>query len=970
MNFKEKLKRLRDARESNRLVIFVGAGVSNNSGIPSWHELIKHFAEKLDIDKCSKCNFRNSANCIPDCEEKYNFCQDDYLKIPQYFYNKKKADYLNTIKEVFSINAKPNKINDMIMELQPKHIITTNFDKLIENTENPNNMIYKVVIKDEDLLNNQSNNNYIIKMHGDIYELEDIVLKEEDYLNYSQKHILIETFIKSLLVDHIFLFIGYSLNDYNLKLIISWLEYLARGAKRQGNFIHIERKEKYIDRYFSKNNIITISASEIPNSIKKRYTNIMPKKIGASTCALLECISDARNDYLFESPLDVVYGRYQIFKDRKRISYEELKQYHSFGPLELKGSEIKLYNKSEFNSLKKILKDKSEKAEFIKKILLKTGIEVISNDNDSIEVKVPGYKDEYRELLKLEQQNRYNDALLKAKAINDEMARSYYLYLIGTSREEFSKLMEKINSELSGSNDYFKLIIFKFNDCGLLNTESLRSECFREIKKILKNIPSRNRISYRYFENIFKGSYKNIIKCNKLADNCINLYTDIQTTHYGEFKNDELMKLQATSYDYYYYFKINRLMIDHFPYTKEVLEPYIKSMLCTYFPQEEKISIFFGLKSNPPKKYFLNSIDLDIIVKYSNFKKLKSLFRDYRVEELRFEKNIRINKVLKNLCKNVIEFPKGILASYLNTFLFILANCNSEYFDINEVADSISELLSSKDLLSKNILSKIFEGMKYFFETYVDVIEKSLLKKILKSFLNIETIDYCAKRHLYLEVFFKLFLKHSIDKISKNVEQLINEKNELKEKIRMIHLLHPLFNGEQKNNYSTFLKYNIEVIPVNHLYDYILKDYLKYDRGVEKKYLQFLNEEINKRKKKPGVRTIPDYLLRTIDDLMILFLSGKIKSLNKFKCFSGYSKHLSFIIDPENYDISKVESLDYMWENFLRIKKYRNIMIKKGLSIKEYLEKTVKNGRATESQKLLLYKYFLSDEETYKYMQL
>ena len=193
MNFKEKLKRLREARESNRLVIFVGAGVSNNSGIPSWYELIKRFAEKLDIDKCGKCSFRSSSNCTPDCEEKYNFCQDDYLKIPQYFYNKKKADYLNTIKEVFSIDARPNKINDMIMDLQPKHIITTNFDKLIENTENPNNMIYKVVMKDEDLLTYHSNNSYIIKMHGDIDELKDIVLKEEDYLNYSQKHILIET---------------------------------------------------------------------------------------------------------------------------------------------------------------------------------------------------------------------------------------------------------------------------------------------------------------------------------------------------------------------------------------------------------------------------------------------------------------------------------------------------------------------------------------------------------------------------------------------------------------------------------------------------------------------------------------------------------------------------------------------------------------------------------------------------------
>lgn len=53
------------------------------------------------------------------------------------------------------------------MDLQPKHIITTNYDKLIESTENINRMLYEVVRKDEDLLKFQSSN-YIIKIQGDI----------------------------------------------------------------------------------------------------------------------------------------------------------------------------------------------------------------------------------------------------------------------------------------------------------------------------------------------------------------------------------------------------------------------------------------------------------------------------------------------------------------------------------------------------------------------------------------------------------------------------------------------------------------------------------------------------------------------------------------------------------------------------------------------------------------------------------
>ena len=43
-------------------------------------------------------------------------------------------------------------------------------------------------------------------MHGDITDLDTIVHKEADYLEYSQKHVLIELFVKSLLTDHTIVF--------------------------------------------------------------------------------------------------------------------------------------------------------------------------------------------------------------------------------------------------------------------------------------------------------------------------------------------------------------------------------------------------------------------------------------------------------------------------------------------------------------------------------------------------------------------------------------------------------------------------------------------------------------------------------------------------------------------------------------------------------------------------------------------
>ncbi|MFC7854654.1 hypothetical protein ACFUUX_18750, partial [Bacillus velezensis] len=62
------ITKIQEASENNKLVVFVGAGVSANSGIPTWNELIKEFAQDLgefDVDRS------------PDL----------YMKIPQYYFN-------------------------------------------------------------------------------------------------------------------------------------------------------------------------------------------------------------------------------------------------------------------------------------------------------------------------------------------------------------------------------------------------------------------------------------------------------------------------------------------------------------------------------------------------------------------------------------------------------------------------------------------------------------------------------------------------------------------------------------------------------------------------------------------------------------------------------------------------------------------------------------------------------------------
>ena len=51
MNWIQSIKNINNANENNRLVVFVGAGVSKNSGVPTWGELIDTIAKQIGYKK-------------------------------------------------------------------------------------------------------------------------------------------------------------------------------------------------------------------------------------------------------------------------------------------------------------------------------------------------------------------------------------------------------------------------------------------------------------------------------------------------------------------------------------------------------------------------------------------------------------------------------------------------------------------------------------------------------------------------------------------------------------------------------------------------------------------------------------------------------------------------------------------------------------------------------------------------------
>lgn len=232
--YENEFKRIVEASQNNALTFFVGAGVSAISGAPTWKELIDVICDKMNQVR------------------KVQYSSDDCLQIPQtFFYSlNDKSEYYKTIKDVIDdSNLKPNEIHLNMLRLNPISFITTNFDSLIEDAALERCKSYKVISRDNDIPM-LFGDRFVLKIHGDLKHKE-FVLKEEDYLSYSDNYKMIETFAKSIFATNTVVFIGYGLNDYNIKLILNWTKKLLGSKFKKPIFLYadiedLSEKEKYL----------------------------------------------------------------------------------------------------------------------------------------------------------------------------------------------------------------------------------------------------------------------------------------------------------------------------------------------------------------------------------------------------------------------------------------------------------------------------------------------------------------------------------------------------------------------------------------------------------------------------------------------------------------------------------------------------------------------------------------------------
>lgn len=211
------IEEIKEKINDNNIMLFVGAGISRNVNMPTWDKLIKELGNKLGYDDTF-------------------MMMGDYLELAEYY--KIKSDNLYDIKEIFNNldiedleeKIKSCKIYEHIANLGIRTIYTTNYDSLLETAFKLHNKEEKSkidLIYDLKTLNKSDPNNIsIIKLHGDLNDIENIVLTQSSYYDRYDFENCLDIKLRADMLTKSILFIGYSFNDSNIKYMFHKLNKL------------------------------------------------------------------------------------------------------------------------------------------------------------------------------------------------------------------------------------------------------------------------------------------------------------------------------------------------------------------------------------------------------------------------------------------------------------------------------------------------------------------------------------------------------------------------------------------------------------------------------------------------------------------------------------------------------------------------------------------------------------------------
>lgn len=643
-SYEETFRILKEAKNEKRLVLFVGAGASFDSGMPLWSDAIDTISKALGLPKGT----------------------DDALKIPQYYFNSRaKKEYNELMRKIFKYGEELNTtdLHKAIIGLGTHTIITTNYDHLIEKAAKENGEVMQVISQDIDLPYLRSGRQ-LIKIHGD-FEHDNFVLKEDDYLQYSSNFKLIETYIKSIIGSKVVLFIGYSLNDPDVKHIFSWAkEILNQNFQRAYMILAKEEPNDIKKEYFKNLGINIIFASELVENKDCTHSEQIIQVINLINA----------KDNVTETKIEKLYNQLKQLKDLNYVYGKYIRRaFYSCGII-CNENNISLFNPNNDSKQNEFLDTlwnyfendtiseniNGNQLKLIKQVLVKSQFSIITLGHKFSQkhVEIPNQKTneieemvinfDYKALHSIMDNNQRNVALsnpemclqqayicsvlgdyvlaynyLKSASTGFYSSRNYVWYYIAMVNKKFvGKLLS--DSYIGGlSQKERQTIISESNAIDLDKILNSIPNIDDSDYSFLKELGSFN-VAYTLFYDVFKDS----VKVAEEASTNYTMYTG--TAAYR--------KLQIAVKDYISYIYRNYIILDRYTELISIFVLYIRSILSSVNSME--------IKPDPDEKMAVGNVRLEkmgkfelfIMIKYLSAKEIQKMFNEYSIKLLPVDK--------------------------------------------------------------------------------------------------------------------------------------------------------------------------------------------------------------------------------------------------------------------------------------------------------------------------------------------
>lgn len=712
---KKYLSVIQEAKESGNLAIFVGAGFSvseNNKKYKSWSGVTKKLIKELNCNK-----------------------NLDNLKIAElYKLQFGKAKLKQAVLQSFPKTPDvAGTLHKELVNLNPHYIITTNWDKLIDDAIEKTTNIYDIIVNDNELVKSVNNSKYI-KMHGD-FEHDNFVYAESDYLNYSVNFPLIENFLKSIFSTHVIVLLGYSFNDVDLKQIVSWVKDNSK-ERLPIYMITTSPKDTAELNYLGKYGIKVFQICNNNNQSKQSFIEFFklcdkynPLNYKNDSCAFLVNKLEPLNNYkviLFSQIKDVLTNCCIMYEDGLSSS---LSFYDKIASLDYDESTRICYRDFLSNALiynQDFNKHKSQ-MEYIINILKRADIHGLCDDgmiknkiNLTFDINGPELYDNYS--------NRFNfDYKTKKFSNNSEMLDLIFSLYSIEQYEKACNLTNELIQKSKKENDFIYTFISYFNYNILVRKlkfeftkDKNKQDYFRQLKTIDIDFEY-NKLPLKYKRQVYP--IYSLINFDKLY---VLNYTSQNSIKECKEKFNILVKHGRSEKEVFGHKIIHKNLVDFIVNNGICFEEYEEYKKVNYnYLYLSQINQRDKTKWNP------NKTELYASIKYFDFKTIQEFFKAYKEgnNQLLISDVLRawlINDVLKNCVNNYINRKNTALSNlekYIDNCLFILSLLNLSITETNKIINQICKIIT----YVRNQMT-IFESVELFFINQCNLFEGTNVK--------------------------------------------------------------------------------------------------------------------------------------------------------------------------------------------------------------------------------------------------